>query len=140
MIVGRRSPDLCQSVLRHPSARCATPSRTDYDCACIGATVEDRADDFGLARACITMLTEVGVKAQRAVLLSFEQAFPLQKMNRENCGVTTVAAANRQGAISKIGKRSDRTPGWGDDFGRSAYIGVTHGCRPAAMVAPCIGL
>ena len=86
------------------------------------------------------MLTEVGVEAQRAVLLSFEQAFPLQKMNRENCGVTTVAAAKRQGAISKIGKRSDRTPGWGDDFGRPAYIRVAHGDWPAPMVAPGIGL
>ncbi len=54
--------------------------------------------------------------------------------------MAAVAAAERQGAISKIAKRRDRTPTDRDDLGRPGNIGVTHGDRPAAMVAPCVGL
>jgi hypothetical protein len=86
------------------------------------------------------MLAEVAVEAQRAVLLSLDQAFALQKMNREDRGMATVATTERQGAISKIGKRSDRTPADRDDLGRPGNIGVTHCDRSAAMVAPRVGL
>ncbi len=54
--------------------------------------------------------------------------------------MATVAAAEGQGAISKIGKRSDRAAADRDDLSGPADIGVTHGDRPAAMVAPRVGL
>ncbi len=57
------------------------------------------------------MLAEAAVEAQRTVLLPRDQAFTLQKINREDRGVTTFTAPERQNAISKIGKRSDLTPG-----------------------------
>ncbi len=61
-------------------------------------------------------------------------------MDRENRGMAAVAAAERQGAISKIAKRNDRTPTDRDDLRRPGDIGVTHGDRPASMVTPCVGL
>src|SRR5262249_6328888 len=131
--IGRRRPDLGQRALRHQALGAQRSPERTTDCASIGPAVEDRADDFGLARASITMLAEVAVEAQRAVLLSLEQAFLLQKMNREDRGVATVAAAERQGAIFKIGKRGARTAADRDDLGSPANIGVTHPYRPAAM-------
>src|ERR1700724_3777229 len=86
------------------------------------------------------MLAEVGVEAQRTVLLPLDQAFTLQKVNRENRGVTTVTAPERQSAISEICKRSDLTPGGRHDFGLPSNICVSHGNRTAAMFAPSVGL
>jgi hypothetical protein len=39
-----------------------------------------------------------------------------------------------------IRKCSDRTPVHGDDLGRPAEVGVSHGNRSAALAAPRIGL
>ena len=86
------------------------------------------------------MLAEVGVEAQRTVLLPLDQAFTLQKMNREDRGVTTVTAPECQSAISKIGKRSNLTTGGRHDFGLPSNICVAHGNRAAAMLAPSVGL
>jgi hypothetical protein len=48
-----------------PSARWRHPPERAADCAGIGSTVEDRTNDFGLARASIAMLAEIAVEAQR---------------------------------------------------------------------------
>ena len=49
------------------------------------------------------MLAEVAVEAQRLVVLPLNQAFTRQKMNREDRGVATVTAPERQSAMTKIG-------------------------------------
>ena len=54
--------------------------------------------------------------------------------------MTAVAAAEGQGAVFEIGKRSDRPTGDGDDLGRPADIRIAHRDRPATAVAPSIGL
>jgi hypothetical protein len=53
--------------------------------------------------------------------------------------MAAVAAAERQDAISQIGKRSDRTPARRDDLGHPGEIGIAHRNRLAAMFAPHIG-
>ena len=54
--------------------------------------------------------------------------------------MTTVTAPERHSAISKVDKRSDLTPAGRHDFGLPSNICVTHGNRPAAMLAPSVGL
>ncbi len=86
------------------------------------------------------MLADVAVEAQRAVFSPLDQAFALQKVNRQYSGMAAVAAAERQRTISKSGERSDRAPTDCDDLGCPAEIGVAHGDRAAGMAAPHIGL
>src|ERR1700719_3973523 len=87
------------------------------DCAGIGAAVEDRANDIGLACARVTMLAEVGIEAQRFIVFPLNQSLALQKINREDCRMAAVAAAEGQGAVLEIGEPSDRPPGYRDDLG-----------------------
>jgi hypothetical protein len=54
--------------------------------------------------------------------------------------MAAVAAAEGEGAVFKIGKRSNRPPGYRDDPGRPAHVGIAHRDRPATVVAPGIGL
>jgi hypothetical protein len=86
------------------------------------------------------MFAQIAVEAKGAILLSLHQAFALQKINQEDRGVATIAAAERQSAVPKIGQLSDLTSAGRNDLGRPTYIGVAHGDRPAAMVAPRLGL
>src|SRR5262245_22896898 len=110
------------------------------DCTCIGPAVEDGANDFGLACPCVTVFAEVGVEAQRSVMFPLNQSLALQKINREDRRMAAVAAAERQGAVLQIGKRSDRPTGDRNDLGHPADIGIAHRDRSAMVVAPGIGL
>ena len=140
VIKRRRSPDFSQRALRHQVLSLqGLPERT-ANCAGISAAIEDRANDVGFTRAGITMFAKVAVEAQRTVLLSLEEAFSFQKINREDRGVTTVTTAQRQGAISKIGKPRDWPAANCDDLGFPTNVGVTHRQRMTAMVAPGVGL
>jgi hypothetical protein len=56
VIVGRRRPDLSQRALRYQALAAQRPPERAVDCAGICAAVENRADDFGLARTSITVL------------------------------------------------------------------------------------
>jgi hypothetical protein len=108
MIIGRQRPDLGQRAFRHqsPAAHCL-PKRA-ADCAGIGATVEDRANDLGLARAGVAMLADVAVEAQGRVVLPFDQAFALQKMSRQDGGLAAVAAAEIRCAIDLSDRQAQR--------------------------------
>src|SRR5882724_1219797 len=86
------------------------------DCASVGAAVEDRAKDIGLACTCVTMLADVAVESQRSVVFLLNQSLALQKIDREDCCMTAVAAAESQGAVLDIGKRSEWPSGCRDDL------------------------
>jgi hypothetical protein len=105
VILERRCPDRVQRALRHQALTANPAPERAADCAGICSAFEHRANGLRLARASVPMLAQVVFEAQ-GVVLSFEQAFPLEKMDREDRSVATVAAAQRQGAISKIGNRS----------------------------------
>ena len=108
MIIGPRGPDLGQRAFRHQTlATHGVPERA-ADCAGIGAAVEHRANDVGLACAGVTVLADVAVEAQRSVVFPLSQSLALQKINREDCRMAAVAAAERQGAVLEIGKRRHR--------------------------------
>src|SRR5690348_7517742 len=106
----------------------------------LGAAIEERAQDLGLARSGVAMLADVAVEAKGAVIAPFHQAFALQEVDRQDGGMSAVATAERQGAVPEIGERRHRTAADRDDLGLPAEIGVAHGNRPAAMLAPGIGL
>src|SRR5260370_39157836 len=72
VIVGRRRPDLSQRAFGHQALAAHRPPERAADCAGIGATVEHRANDLGLARAGVTMLADVAVEAQSAIVLSLD--------------------------------------------------------------------
>ena len=101
VIIGRRSPDLAQRALRHqtPALHCL-PERA-ADRAGIGAAVEHGANDLDLARAGIAMLADIAVEAQRAVVPPLNEAFALEKMNRQDRSMAAVAAAERQRAVPR---------------------------------------
>ena len=61
------------------------------DRAGIGATVEDGANDVDLARAGIAMLADVAVETQRAVVALLNEAFALEKVNRQDRSMAAVA-------------------------------------------------
>ena len=104
VIIGPRGPDLGERTVRDQTlAWHGVPERA-ADCAGIGATVQHRADDVGLACAGVTVLAEVCVEAQRSVVLPFSQSLALQEINREDCRMTAVAAAERERAVLEIGK------------------------------------
>src|SRR5229473_2818788 len=109
-------------------------------CAGIGAAVEHRANDIGLAAPGIAMLAEVGVEAKRLVVLALDQSFALEEIDRKDRRVAAVAAAKGQGAALKIGKRGDRPAGDRNDPGRPAHVRIAHRDRSATVVAPGIGL
>src|SRR5260370_8648597 len=54
--------------------------------------------------------------------------------------MAAVAAAEGQGAVFKIGKRSNWPPGSRDDLGRPAHVSIAHRDRSATALAPRIGL
>src|SRR4029077_17304744 len=110
------------------------------DCAGIGAAAEHRANDGGLACTGVTVLADVAVEAQRSVVFPFDQSLALQKINREDCRMAAVAAAEGQGAVFEIGEPSDRPTGYRDDLGGPAHISIAHRDRSATVVAPGIGL
>jgi hypothetical protein len=110
------------------------------DCAGVRTAIEDRPNDFGLTRAGIAMLADVTVKPEGAVLLSFDQTFAFQKMNREDRGVATIAATKGQGAIFKVFECSNWTAADCDNLSRPANIGIAHADRPTEVVAPRLGL
>ncbi len=108
MIVGRRSPNLSKRAFRHqPLAPHRFPERA-ANRAGIGPPIEHRANNFHFARAGITMLSQVGVESQRAIVAPFDQPLLLQKMNRQNRCVATIATPKRQCPISQISQRSNR--------------------------------
>jgi hypothetical protein len=89
---------------------------------------------FGLRRGSltrfVTVLVDVGVEAQRSVVLpldqslalkTLDQSLALKKINWEDCCMAAVAAAESEGAALKIAKRSDRPPGYRDDLGHPAH-------------------
>ena len=138
MIEGRRRPSLAQRAFRHQALTAQRVPERAADCAGIGTAVKNRADDFRFARAGVAMLADIAVKAKGAVVSPLDQAFALQKVDRQDSSMPAVAAAERQRAASEIRNGIDRPPAHSDDLGGPAEIRVAHGNRPAAMLAPRI--
>src|SRR6516165_3377157 len=136
MIVGRRRPDLAQCAGRHQALAADRVPERAADRAGFGPAIEDGADDLDLARTRVAMLADVGVEAQRAVVLPLDQALPGEKVNRQDRRVATVAAAEGERAVSQIGKPGNRAAAYRDDLRRPGEIGVAHGNRSASMAAP----
>ena len=83
------------------------PERTAYRPG-VGTAVENRAKNLGLARAGVTMLANVTVEAERAVVTFLDQAFAVKKVNGKDCGVPAIATSERQRAAYQIAKHTDR--------------------------------
>jgi hypothetical protein len=86
------------------------------------------------------VLAEIGVEAQRLVVLSLDQPLALKEINRKDCCMAAVAAAESQGAVLEIGKPGNRSTRYCDDPGRPTHIGIAHRDGSAALVAPGICL
>src|SRR5262249_25376960 len=73
-------------------------------------------------------------------VLSLNHPFTLKEIHGKNCRMAAVAAAESQLAALEIGKTGDGPAGDCDDFGHPAQIRITHRNRPAAALAPHVGL
>src|SRR5262249_11737426 len=70
VIVGARGPYFGERTFRHQALGAYRVPERAADRAGIGAAVEDRANDLGLASAGITVLADVAVETQRSVVLA----------------------------------------------------------------------
>jgi len=104
VIVGRRRPDFGQCAFGHQAlgTHCVPERATDG--TGLGPSIEYRTHHLDLARAGVTVLAEVTVETQRAVIAAFGQFFFLEKVHWKDCGMPAVATPERQGAISYIVK------------------------------------
>src|SRR5260370_40175875 len=92
MIEGWRSPDFNQRSFRHQSFAVQCLPKWAAHRSRIGSAVRNRANHFSLTSAGVAMLADIAVEAQRAIRLFFDQTLALQKMNRQDGGVSAIAA------------------------------------------------
>jgi hypothetical protein len=79
VIVGRRCPDFSQCAFGdQPLCTHRLPERT-ADRAGVGAAIEDGSNDLSFAGTCIAVLADVAVEAERAVVMSLNQALAPSK-------------------------------------------------------------
>src|SRR5579871_1303049 len=140
VIIWPRCPDFSERAFWHQTLVAHRIPERAADCAGIGATVEHCANDVGLARPGVAVLADVGVEAQRLVVFPFSQPLALQKVDRENCRMAAVAAAECKGTILEIGEAGYWPASYCDDLGHPAHIGIAHGDGSTTLVAPGIGL
>src|SRR6185437_2889277 len=109
VIIGRRRPDLGQSTFGHQALVAKPTPERAADRPCLGASIEDRANHLGLARAGIAMLADIAIETQRAVVAPLDQAFALEKVNRENGCMPAVAGRDYRTLRfdSDVGKHGD---------------------------------
>src|SRR5579863_4661207 len=139
-MVRRRRPDLLQRACRRQALGLYRTPEWAADGPGIGPAVQDGPQHFHFAPACISVLADVAIEAQRAVLLALEQTVLLQEVYRQDRGMAAVTTAQRQRAISQIRQFPDRPPADGDDLSCPADVRVAHRQRTASVAAPLVGL
>ncbi len=106
----------------------------------IDLAIEDGPEDVDLAGPGVSMLSQVGVEAERLVVPALGQPCLSEEVHRENGRMATVTAPERYALPAEVRKLPDPTP-LADDYLRPPLeVGVSHRQRPALSLAEMLTL
>src|SRR6516165_6313354 len=93
MIERRRGPYLRQRAFRHQAFGSHGAPERAADGAGLGAAIEHRANDLGLAPPGIAVLADIAVEAQRSIVFALGHSLAFKEIDREDRRMAAVAAA-----------------------------------------------